>query len=57
MMWCRDVHKTLQLDTNRQKALVKFERKCFKLSTLLKKKIDWYMYNLVVLMETSYFRI
>lgn len=32
MMWCSDVHKILKLDFNVQKALVKFEAKCFKLS-------------------------
>lgn len=34
MMWCRDVHKILTLNFDRQRALVKFEEKCFKLSIL-----------------------
>lgn len=34
MMWCRDVHKIFMLNSNRQRALVKFEEKCFKLSIL-----------------------
>jgi len=32
MMWCRDVHKILNLNSNIQAKLVEFEHKCFKLS-------------------------
>jgi len=37
MMWCRDVHKILKLDSNIQEKLVEFEQKCFKLSISVKK--------------------
>lgn len=32
MAWCRDVHTILKLKSNVLDSLIKFEKKCFKLS-------------------------
>lgn len=52
MMWCRDVHKVLKLDSNIQEKLVEFEQKCFKLSIFGNKSN---LCNFLVLIKINYY--
>lgn len=46
MMWCRDVHNILKLDSNVQNVLVEFEQKCFKVSICIRLPIVKLKHNI-----------